>query len=71
MYQITEQESSNKKQRRIFAHSHIKGLGLDENGKAIPVDSGLVGQEKAREVGRFLFLRRIYIVGCWYGSRYD
>ena len=34
-----------------MTHSHIKGLGLDENGKAIAIDSGLVGQEKAREIG--------------------
>ncbi|KAK8830434.1 hypothetical protein WA577_006116, partial [Blastocystis sp. JDR] len=46
---ITEQTNQNKKSRRVSAHSHIKGLGLDENGKAIAVDSGLVGQEKARE----------------------
>merc|ERR1712054_119722 len=29
--------------------THIKGLGLDENGVALPIASGLVGQEKARE----------------------
>ncbi|MCE4627991.1 MAG: RuvB-like helicase [Desulfurococcales archaeon] len=31
------------------AHSHITGLGLDENGKAKRVGGGLVGQEEARE----------------------
>ncbi|WP_088334962.1 MULTISPECIES: RuvB-like helicase [unclassified Methanopyrus] len=31
------------------AHSHITGLGLDENLKAKPVGDGLVGQEEARE----------------------
>ncbi len=35
--------------RRISAHSHIRGLGLDENGKAIKIADGLVGQEEARE----------------------
>uniref|UniRef100_A0A7C2BL35 DNA helicase n=1 Tax=Thermosphaera aggregans TaxID=54254 RepID=A0A7C2BL35_9CREN len=35
--------------RRISAHSHIRGLGLDENGKAIMVADGLVGQAEARE----------------------
>jgi len=35
--------------RRIGAHSHIRGLGLDEKGRAIPVADGLVGQLKARE----------------------
>jgi len=34
---------------RIGMHSHIKGLGLDENGKAVKVKDGMVGQEKARE----------------------
>jgi len=35
--------------RRIGAHSHIRGLGLDENGKAIMVADGLVGQTEARQ----------------------
>ncbi|MEM1634940.1 MAG: RuvB-like helicase [Thermosphaera sp.] len=35
--------------RRISAHSHIRGLGLDENGKAVMVADGLVGQTEARE----------------------
>jgi TBP-interacting protein len=35
--------------KRISAHSHIRGLGLDENGKALPVADGLVGQIEARE----------------------
>ena len=35
--------------RRITAHSHIRGLGLDESGKAIFVADGLVGQVEARE----------------------
>ncbi len=30
-------------------HSHISGLGLDDNGKAKPIASGLVGQVEARE----------------------
>ncbi|MEM2106162.1 MAG: RuvB-like domain-containing protein [Candidatus Bathyarchaeia archaeon] len=34
---------------RIGAHTHIKGLGLDENLKAAKVKDGMVGQEKARE----------------------
>ncbi|WP_202320328.1 RuvB-like helicase [Archaeoglobus neptunius] len=34
---------------RISAHSHIRGLGLDENLKAKEVADGLVGQKKARE----------------------
>ncbi len=34
---------------RIGAHSHIRGLGLDENLRAKKVADGLVGQVKARE----------------------
>jgi TBP-interacting protein len=34
---------------RIGAHTHIKGLGLDENLNAIKIKDGMVGQEKARE----------------------
>lgn len=46
---IEEIESTTKK-KRISSHTHIKGLGLDSlTGSAIPVSSGLVGQEKARE----------------------
>jgi hypothetical protein len=35
---------------RIATHTHIKGLGLKEDGSAKAVASGLVGQERAREV---------------------
>ncbi len=35
--------------RRIGAHSHIRGLGLDEKGRAKRVAAGLVGQVEARE----------------------
>lgn len=35
--------------QRISAHTHIRGLGIREDGTAIPVAAGLVGQEKARE----------------------
>ncbi|MEM2740494.1 MAG: RuvB-like domain-containing protein, partial [Candidatus Bathyarchaeia archaeon] len=34
---------------RVGAHSHIKGLGLDEKFKALPVADGMVGQIAARE----------------------
>ena len=46
---IEEVKSTTKKQR-IAAHSHVKGLGLEDNGSAIPCGGGLVGQEMAREV---------------------
>jgi len=44
-----EEVQSTTKQQRIAVHTHIKGLGIDEEGKALPIASGLVGQEKARE----------------------
>ncbi|CAG9785205.1 unnamed protein product [Diatraea saccharalis] len=44
-----EEVKSTAKTQRISAHSHIKGLGLDENGVPIQIAAGLVGQESARE----------------------
>lgn len=34
---------------RIGAHTHVKGLGLDDSLNAVRVKDGMVGQEKARE----------------------
>lgn len=45
-----EEVKSTAKTQRISAHTHIKGLGLDEHGFAIQNAAGLVGQELAREV---------------------
>ncbi len=45
-----EEVKSTTKTQRVAAHSHIKGLGLDDSGMAISAASGLVGQEAAREV---------------------
>lgn len=45
-----EEVKSTAKTQRISAHTHIKGLGLDENGTAMQNAAGLVGQEMAREV---------------------
>jgi len=44
-----EEVKSTTKTQRIASHSHVKGLGLDENGFALPAAAGLVGQELARE----------------------
>ncbi|CAH0556069.1 unnamed protein product [Brassicogethes aeneus] len=44
-----EEVKSTVKTQRISAHSHIKGLGLDERGFAIQFAAGLVGQEQVRE----------------------
>lgn len=38
-----------EKFERIAAHSHIKGLGLNEKNKAVFYKDGMVGQKKARE----------------------
>lgn len=45
-----DQVRGNSKAQRICSHSHIKGLGLDEEGCAIGSSAGLVGQKAAREV---------------------
>lgn len=45
-----EEVKSTVKTQRIAAHSHVKGLGLDENGVPLQMASGLVGQALAREV---------------------
>ncbi|KAG0244275.1 RuvB-like 1 [Mortierella sp. GBAus27b] len=42
-------EVKNSREQRIAAHSHIKGLGLNDDGYAESVASGFVGQEQARE----------------------
>ena len=49
MAEIREVPTRVSRFERIGAHTHIKGLGLDENLKAVKVKDGMVGQEKARE----------------------
>jgi RuvB-like protein 1 (pontin 52) len=44
-----EEVQSTTKTQRIASHSHVKGLGLGEDGTAMQIAEGLVGQEKARE----------------------
>jgi RuvB-like protein 1 (pontin 52) len=44
-----EEVQSTTRTQRISTHTHIKGLGLSEDGAALPIAEGLVGQEKARE----------------------
>lgn len=64
-----EEVKSTAKTQRISSHSHIKGLGLDENGTPIPVAAGLVGQENSREVPYQLLLTIIiYLRVINYGS---
>ena len=47
-----EEVKSTTKTQRIASHSHVKGLGLNEDGAAHAIGSGLVGQENGREVKR-------------------
>lgn len=51
-----EEVKSTVKTQRIAAHSHVKGLGLDENGIPLQMASGLVGQTNAREVNKRISL---------------
>ncbi|CAO1430831.1 unnamed protein product [Diamesa tonsa] len=44
-----EEVKSTVKTQRIAAHSHVKGLGLDDAGVPLDIGSGLVGQKQARE----------------------
>lgn len=44
-----EEVKSAKKTARISAHSHVKGLGLDESGQPVKSAAALVGQDAARE----------------------
>ncbi|KAJ1525581.1 RuvB-like protein 1, partial [Nowakowskiella sp. JEL0078] len=45
----TNRVQSTTKELRVASHSHIKGLGLRDDGIAEPVSAGFVGQENARE----------------------
>ncbi|UCE57565.1 MAG: RuvB-like helicase [Candidatus Bathyarchaeota archaeon] len=49
MVAIKEVPTKVRRFERIGAHTHIKGLGLDANLKAVKVKDGMVGQERARE----------------------
>lgn len=44
-----EEVTSTTKTQRVATHTHIKGLGLQDDGNALPMASGFVGQEQARE----------------------
>lgn len=45
-----DQVKNAPREQRIAAHSHIKRLGLREDGTAEQTSGGFVGQENAREV---------------------
>ncbi|KAI9335523.1 TIP49 C-terminus-domain-containing protein [Obelidium mucronatum] len=44
-----QEVTSTTKEQRVAVHSHIKGLGLKEDGSAESIAAGFVGQETARE----------------------
>lgn len=44
-----EEVASTTKTQRVATHTHIKGLGVKDDGTAIPMAAGFVGQEQARE----------------------
>jgi TBP-interacting protein len=46
MATIKEVPTKTGRFERIGAHTHVKGLGLDEEMKAIKVKDGMGGQEK-------------------------
>ena len=54
---------------RIGAHSHIRGLGLDEHLEAKPSAQGMVGQETARKVIVLARLRGLLLGGARRGRR--
>lgn len=73
-----EEVKSTVKTQRISSHTHVKGLGLAENGSALQMAAGLVGQEQAREVSLHLgipMIKKVFnvtlCVGCWHSRRYD
>lgn len=45
-----EEVKSATREQRVSTHSHIKGLGLKEDGTSEAIAAGFVGQELAREV---------------------
>jgi TBP-interacting protein len=46
---IKEVPTKARRFERIGSHTHVKGLGLDDNLKAVKIKDGMVGQERARE----------------------
>ena len=54
MAKIKELPTPKSRFERIGAHTHVKGLGLDEKLEAIKVRDGMVGQENAREAAEHL-----------------
>ena len=49
------QEVGSTSDKRVAAHSHIRGLGLNDDGTAQAIAAGFVGQALAREVYSAIF----------------
>lgn len=47
---VTSAASASSNNKKVATHSHIRGLGLREDGTPELISSGFVGQLKAREV---------------------
>jgi RuvB-like protein 1 (pontin 52) len=45
---------STEREQRIATHSHLRGLGLDENGVVLDNSQGFVGQKEAREAASLI-----------------
>lgn len=48
---------------RVGAHSHVRGLGLDDSLEARAASQGLVGQEKARRSAGVVSV--VHEACCW------
>jgi hypothetical protein len=49
-YRICADRLGTARENRVAAHSHIRGLGLREDGTADQSAAGFIGQQHAREV---------------------
>jgi RuvB-like protein 1 len=43
-------DAGTARENRVAAHSHIRGLGLRDDGTADQTAAGFIGQQQAREV---------------------
>ena len=48
-----EEVQSTTRTQRVAVHTHIKGLGLNDDGTAIPIAAGLVGQGKCARASEY------------------
>lgn len=49
-----EEVKSTTRSQRVSAHTHVRGLGLKDDGTALPTAAGLVGQCQAREAAGYI-----------------